>query len=109
MTKRTAIVEKDGAIYGRGTPRKVPEGRVLAHNHVRHHARMSCGINGFRWWTWPKGKVSKGFVPCGCGYAGLPHVAAKRHAETYKCETRSQIRTADRLSNERLLIELRRH
>ena len=69
---------------------------------------MLCGINGFRWWTWPKGKVSKGFAPCGCGYAGLPHLAAKRHAETYKCETRAQIRTADRMDDERLLAQTKR-
>jgi hypothetical protein len=39
---------------GTGIPRKVPEGRVLAHNHIRHTIDMLSGINGFRYWTWPK-------------------------------------------------------
>jgi hypothetical protein len=48
---------------------------VLAHNHIAHTTGMGSGINGFRCWTWPKGKVPRGFKHCNCGWSGLPHVA----------------------------------
>jgi hypothetical protein len=50
--------------------RSVSPGRVLAHNHVQHTIDMPNGLNGFRYWTWPKGKVPR---RCKCGWAGLPH------------------------------------
>jgi hypothetical protein len=89
MAKQSVSIEIDGQRYGEmdQIPRKVPEGRVLAHNHARHTADMGCGWNGFRWWTWPKEQVPPNFAPCACGYAGLPHVAFKKHADSYKCET----------------------
>jgi hypothetical protein len=31
---------------GQAVPRKVPTGRVLAHNHVRHAVDMPNGYNG---------------------------------------------------------------
>jgi hypothetical protein len=37
-------------------PHSVAEERVLAHNHIQHTIDMPCGVNGFRSWTWPKGK-----------------------------------------------------
>jgi hypothetical protein len=77
---------KDDARYGTGVPRNISEGRVLAHNHVQHGVETSAGVNGFRWWTWSKSAVPKHFVRCKCGYSGLPHVAMKEHANSYKCE-----------------------
>jgi hypothetical protein len=54
-------------------PKSVPTGRVLAHNPVRHTINTLCGANGFRSWTWPIENKPDHFVPCDCGYAGLPH------------------------------------
>ena len=64
-----------------GLPIEVPSGRVLAHNHIWHHAEMPSGLNGFRFWTSPKGKQPKHFVPCPCGWAGLPHYAARDYVK----------------------------
>ena len=33
-------------------PRKISQGRVLAHNRVRHTVDMPNGRNGFRCWKW---------------------------------------------------------
>ena len=54
--------------FGQGMPRKVPEGRVLAHNLVMHTIDMPHGRNGFRCWTWPKDKVPRDLR---CAVAGL--------------------------------------
>jgi hypothetical protein len=72
-------------------PRKVPAGRVLAHNHVRHTVDMQQGRNGFRAWTWPEEKKPQNFVRCSCGYAGLPHYAIRDHAQSYRCESEEAI------------------
>jgi hypothetical protein len=58
-------------------PRAVPEGHVLAHNHIRHRERTRHGTNGFRCWMWPKADVPREFTPCTCGWSGLPHVAER--------------------------------
>jgi hypothetical protein len=79
-------------VRGGSVPKKVAEGRVLAHNNIRHSKFMKCGENGFRAWTWPNDKVPTGFVPCGCSYAGLPHVAHANVAD-YKCEPWEVIKT----------------
>ena len=44
MAKQSVSIEIDGQRYGEmdQIPRKVPEGRVLAHNHARHTADMGC-------------------------------------------------------------------
>ena len=57
----------------RGVPRSIPAGQVLAHNHVWHTLHMAHGVNGFRCWTWPRGKVPRNFKRCKCGWSGLPH------------------------------------
>jgi len=67
-------------------PRKVPVGRVLAHNHVMHTSGMGHGINGFRCWSWPKGKVPRNFGKCKCGWSGLPHYRHRKLCSD-KCET----------------------
>jgi hypothetical protein len=59
-------------------PRKVPAGRVLAHNHIKHTTIMGHGVNGFRCWSWPKGQVPRDFKECRCGWSGLPHVASRK-------------------------------
>ena len=78
---------------GAGIPRKIPTGRVLAHNHVRHAVDMTQGVNGFRWWTWEKGKQPRHFLRCDCGWAGLPHFAHRDHGKHYKCESWEVINT----------------
>jgi hypothetical protein len=51
-------------------PRKVPDGKVLVHNHARHSKYTRTWTNGFRAWT----QTSKaGLIPCDCGWSGLPH------------------------------------
>jgi hypothetical protein len=76
-------------------PRKVPEGRVLAHNHVMHTKGMPHGLNGFRCFTWPKGKQPRHFVRCPCGWSGLPHYAWREHVKATggKCETDAHFAT----------------
>jgi hypothetical protein len=63
-------------------PRKIPEGRVLMHNHVRHGKTTQTGINGFRAWT--AIKPYPDFVLCRCGWSGLEHYASKEHAKIYR-------------------------
>jgi hypothetical protein len=60
-------------------PRRVPDGRVLAHNHITHTIDMPNGLNGFRCWTWPLGKQPDDFMRCPCGWSGLPHYAHRDH------------------------------
>jgi hypothetical protein len=51
-------------------PKSVAKGRVLMH----HGSNWPTDPNGFRAWT----------VPCPCGWAGLPHYAAKGRVESYR-------------------------
>jgi hypothetical protein len=78
--------KSDGMRYGRGLPRSVPEGRVLAHNIVAHGAFWPSGVNSFRWWTWPRENKPRDFLRCHCGWMGLPHFAAREHAKHFKCK-----------------------
>jgi hypothetical protein len=82
--------------FGQGMPRKVPEGRVLAHNLVMHTIDMPHGRNGFRCWTWPKDKVPRDFKRCKCGWSGLPHYREKgktkrQDAQLDRCLTWDQL------------------
>jgi hypothetical protein len=72
-------------------PLSVPKGRVLAHNDIRHTSTMPTGHNGFRAWAVPLEKMSKGFVPCPCGWSGLPHYACEGHVKVVKT-----LKTADK-------------
>jgi len=73
----TADAALDSTRYGRAftMPRKIPVGRVLAHNTVRRDVATPCGFRGFRWWTWLVQDVPPHFTPCSCGWSGLPHVS----------------------------------
>jgi hypothetical protein len=66
------IYVRDGAV-----PRSIPKRQVLCHNDIQHWPNMPCGVNGFRAWT--EAEPPKDFVKCPCGYAGLPHYAARDH------------------------------
>ena len=77
-TKKTAKKweKPSGMRYVRiGTlPRTIPTGKVLVHNHIRHEADTTAGMNGFRAWTQAP---SKDLKRCDCGWAGLPHYRPK--------------------------------
>jgi hypothetical protein len=51
-------------------PRKIPEGTVLVHNHIRHTADTPAGTDGFRAWAQAR---EPNLIPCDCGWAGLEH------------------------------------
>jgi hypothetical protein len=74
------------AVRGFTVPKTIPEGRVLHHNHVRHGPGTTCGVNGFRAWTYPG--VMDGFVKCPCTWSGLPHYALKMHVAIYRKDGR---------------------
>ena len=65
-----------------GLPNSVREGRVLMHNHVSHGPNWPTGPNGFRAWT--DDNPPEGFIPCPCGWAGLPHYAPEGPARAYR-------------------------
>ena len=69
---------KDTVRYvGRWTPRTVPPGRIVVHNHVRPEGfpDVPVGWHGFRVWTdVPKPRDYR-VVTCRCGWA--PHL--RRH------------------------------
>jgi hypothetical protein len=88
MSKTAKLMRYVGYI-----PKSVPPDRVLAHNHIRHTVDMPIGMNGFRAWTWPKGKQPRRFLRCKCGWSGLPHYAFRDHAKRYKCESWKTIRS----------------
>lgn len=67
-------------------PRKVRDGMVLHHNHVRHTVDMPCGWHGFR--AWFTDKPMSSFKKCGCGWSGLPHYS---RSPKYKCESEAVI------------------
>lgn len=48
-------------------PKRVPDGLILVHNHVRRiHPAHPTGLNGFRaWYATPEEQ----YVPCDCGWA----------------------------------------
>jgi hypothetical protein len=76
-------------------PRTLPDGSVLVLNSVRHTINMMPGRNGFRAWTWLKGKQPRNFVRCECGWSGLPHYASRDHAQSYRCESERVIAAFD--------------
>jgi len=51
--------------YLNEVPRKVPEGRIVVHNHVRPARYL--GQRGFRAWADPVGTPAR--VVCRCGWA----------------------------------------
>jgi hypothetical protein len=60
-------------------PKSVREGRVLMHNHLRHKIDTPCDVNGFHAWT--DTKPLPDFVPCPCGWSGLPHYAHRDYVK----------------------------
>jgi hypothetical protein len=69
MTKRKPLTG-DKTRYVPYTPRKIPAGEMLAHNHILHTPWMTVGHNGFRCWFVRAGHPD--YEPCPCGWA--PHL-----------------------------------
>jgi hypothetical protein len=63
-------------------PKKIPPGRVIAHNHILHGPDWPIGINGFRAWT--ASQPHADFVLCPCGWSGLEHYAHRGFVEEYR-------------------------
>ena len=55
------------------TPRKVPEGKFVWHNHIQHCAGMGHGVNGFRYRSHPLPINYRKFERCDCDVINLPH------------------------------------
>jgi hypothetical protein len=62
------------------------------HSDVIHGPNWPCGINGFRAWT--DDKPPEAFVPCPCGWAGLPHYADEAHVQRYRYDPKGYQRRA---------------
>jgi len=64
--------------YVRGftVPKKIPTGRVLVHNQVKHKETTPNGACGFRVWT--QLLDAEGLTACDCGWSGLPHYRVRR-------------------------------
>jgi hypothetical protein len=60
------ILKETKTRYLSNLPRKVPDGKVLVHNHVQPAERI--GLNGFRIWTQIMTDDPK-LVACDCGWA----------------------------------------
>jgi hypothetical protein len=76
------------------TPKTIPAGKVLCHNHVAHLADTPSGTNGFR--AWFDDEPPPEFVECSCGYAGLPHRALRGHAERWAEDHAGMLRRAQK-------------
>ena len=81
-----AEMKKVGMRYGGlGIPRKVPKGRVLAHNGIDAVKRLGEGERLSSGVLAEKTRCRRISRSCGRGYTGLPHVAKER-AANYKTE-----------------------
>jgi hypothetical protein len=72
------------------TPRKIPEGKFLWHNHIQHASGMPHGMNGFRYWWALKPINYRTFERCNCGVTDLPHYK-RRGMGSGKCVSWQQI------------------
>lgn len=67
-------------IKGLYPARKIPRGRILAHNRVMHTVDMPNGLNGFRCWTWREGLQPEHFVPLHVRLGGAAALRVQRRA-----------------------------
>jgi hypothetical protein len=71
---------------------------ALLHGHApakvaavaRHRRRVEHGYLFF----WTDDKPPEGFVPCPCGWAGLPHYAREDHVQAYRDDPKRYQRRA---------------
>ena len=70
MTIRNLWRSRQGRAYGFRSPDKLPKGRVLVHNHIKHTVDMPDDLNGFRCWTQD---MEGELIRCGCGWRGVEH------------------------------------
>ena len=87
-----AMFKEAGVRYVGYIPKEIPPGRVLMHANVAFAGdRTRIGDQGFRAFTATK-PLDK-FVPCPCGWSGLPHYA---HARIVAAWRRTQRRRTTR-------------
>jgi hypothetical protein len=72
MTIRNLWHHRQDRAYGFRAPDKLPKGRVLVHNHIKHTVDMPDGLNGFRCWTQAM-DAKEELIGCGCGWRGVEH------------------------------------
>jgi hypothetical protein len=72
------------------TPRKVPEGKFVWHNHVQHCVGMGHGVNGFRYRSHPLPINYRKFERCDCDVINLPHYKI-RGVGDLKCVSVEQV------------------
>jgi hypothetical protein len=87
MTSKASLSKSEQAIWKgtrrvRSVARKIPDGMLLHHNHVRHGPGWSTGINGFRAWFSPH--KFPGSVQCPCGWMGLKHYADRGYVKSFR-------------------------
>jgi hypothetical protein len=70
MTIRNLWHRDQDRAYGFRSPDKLPKGRVLVHNHIKHTVDMPDDLNGFRCWTQD---MEGELIRCGCGWRGVEH------------------------------------
>ena len=70
MTIRNLWHRDQDRAYGFRSPDKLPKGRVLVHNHIKHTVDMPDDFNGFRCWTQD---MEGELIRCGCGWRGVEH------------------------------------
>jgi hypothetical protein len=71
-------------------PRTIPSGFFIWHNHIMHTNGMGHGMNGFRYRFEAKPVNYRQFMPCKCGWSGLPHYSIRSFGPQ-KCFTTYQM------------------
>jgi hypothetical protein len=104
-SKRVQRLETMDMRYLSRIPKKIPSGRVIAHNNILHGPNWPTGPNGFRAWTWTASKEHADFVLCPCGWAGLEHYAHKDAVEYFREDPERYQRRVKELETEHSCFE----
>ena len=84
-----AMFKEAGARYVGYIPKEIPPGRVLMHANVAFAGdRTRIGDQGFRAFITATKPLDK-FVPCPCGWSGLPHYAHARIVAAWRRKKRA--------------------
>jgi hypothetical protein len=73
MTSRDQIAPRLRWDQHDWSPRKVPNGKFLWHNHIRRFRGTTHGTNAFRYWWRMKPINCREFERCECAVTDLPH------------------------------------
>lgn len=76
LTKKPSTTKIKTRYLSGGMPKAMRKGfKYLCHNHITRDVDTRPDVRGFRaWWAT---KPPEGFVPCKCGWSGLPHYSAQ--------------------------------